>query len=276
MVATDSGTSVRVALLDLGERLQVSLDLLARKLNSLQSSFVFTIVTPITLAKIGNPNILEDDRNAWYEFDQLFDLLCSHDCSSQYSYIIGITHLNVTERADSGDKGCGDYFSLSDMERVAIVSVNPNILRHNSPSKSPYQYLAYLIACELLIMRCKTDLIHTKNNFCLFDDCVDRALFRRCIELGEICEECRSELKKHNVSNQVIKDVLAVLKWCRIDSIKYSITNTILHPITLLSVGTGLGWFGSTFVKANHYLVVLCAFLLLPLLVFAHKRYISR
>lgn len=276
MAAAGSGTSVRVALLDLGERLQVSLDLLARKLNSLQSSFVFTTVTPITLAKIGDPSIIEDDRNAWYEFDRLFDLLRSHDCSSQYSYIIGITHLNVTERTDNGDKGCGDYFSLSDKERVAVLSINLNILRHNSPSKSPYQYLAYLIGCELLIMRSGKDLIHIKNNFCLFDDCVDRALFRRCIELGEICDECSSELKKHNVSNKVIKDVLAVLKWCRIDSVKYSITNAILHPITLLSVGTGLGWFGSTFVKPNHYLVVLCAFLLIPLMVFAHKRFMSR
>ena len=277
MTLTDSGRSVRVAILDLGERLQVSLDVLARKLNSLQSSFVFTTVPPITLSKIGNPNIIENDRNAWYEFSPMFDLLRSHDCFSQYSYVIGITHLNVTERADNGEKGRGDYFSLSDMKKVAIISVNSNVLRHNSPSKSLYQYLAYMITCELLIMQSKKDLIHAQNNFCLFDDCVDRTIFRDCIELGEICEECRSELKKHNVSNKVIKDVLLILKWCRTDTIKYSITSTILHPITLLSVGTGLGWLVKTFVKPNHYyLVVLCAFLLTPLLVFMYKRYLSR
>ncbi len=275
MASLDSGSAVRVALLDLGELLQVNLSRLARKLNSLQSSFTFTTVAPITSAKLGEPSI-QEEWNAWYEFTPMFDLLRHHDCFTQYSYIIGITHLGVTERlADTGKSG-GEYFSLSDIEKVAVISLNANVLKHNSPSKNTYQYLAHIVVCELLIMLCKKDLIHAKNNFCLFDDCVDRALFRQSIELGEICEECRSELKKHNISNKVITDVLAVLQWCKTDPIKYSVVNTIIHPFTLLSIGTGFGWFGSAFVRPNHYVAVLCLLLSIPLCVFIYKRCRSR
>jgi hypothetical protein len=274
MTSLDSGSAIRVALFDLGERLQVNLESLSHKLNSLQSSFTFTTVAPITLAKIGDPTI-QEDWNTWYEFQPMFDLLRSHDSFTQYSYIIGITHLGVTERvADTGKSG-GEYFSLSDIEKVAVISLNANVLKHNSPSKSAYQYLANLIVCELLIMLCKKDLIHAKNNFCLFDDCVDRALFCQSIERGEICEECRYELKKHNISNKVITDVLAVLKWCKTDSIKYSVVNTIFHPFTLLSIGTGLGWLGSALVWPSHYVAVLCLLLSIPVVVFIYKRCVS-
>ena len=271
MTALYPSSTVKVALLDLGERLQVNLDWLARKLNSLQSSFTFTTVAPVTSAKIGDPNI-QEDWNTWYEFEPMFCLLRCHGCFTKYSYIIGITHLAVTERVEDTGKSGGEYFSLSDIEKVAVISLNANVLKHNSPSKSAYQYLAHIMVCELLIMLCKKDLIHAKNNFCLFDDCVDRALFRQSIELGEICEECRSKLKKHNISNKVITDVLAVLKWCKTDLIKYSVRKTLLNPFTLLSIGTGFGWLGSAFVKPNHYLAVLFSLLSIPVFVFIYER----
>ena len=73
------------------------------------------------------------------------DVLRSHDCFAHYGYVIGITHLSMTERDSNSGKNWGDYFSLSDKERVAIISVNQNVLKHNSPSKTIYQYLSYLI-----------------------------------------------------------------------------------------------------------------------------------
>ena len=277
METSPSKQAVQVALLDLGERLEVNkinIEYLARKLNSLQSSFAFTIVPPITLATIGDPSI-EDDRNIWYEFEPMFDVLRRHDCFAHYSYVIGITHLCMTERDTDSGKNWGDYFSLSDKEKVAVISVNQNVLKYNSPSKNVYQYLSTLIVSELLIMLCKKDLIHTKSNYCLFDDCVDRSLFGRCIELGEICEECRSELKRCNIGNKVITDVLTVLEWCKSKSMKYSTVAALSHPLTLLAFGGILGWFGSAFVAPGHYLAALCP-LLVPVLVFVYVRYLSR
>jgi hypothetical protein len=269
--------AIQVALLDFGERLEVNkvnLEYLARKLNSLQSSFVFTIEAPITSARIGDPSI-EDDRGAWYELEPMFDVLRRHDCFVHYSYVIGITHLCMTEKNAHSGKTWGDYFSLSDKEKVAVISVNQNVFRYNSPSKNVYQYLSYLIVLELLIMLCKTDLIHTKSNYCFFDDCVDRSSFTRCIDLGEICEECHAELKRCNIGEEVINNVMAVLKWCKTKSMRYSTVTALSHPLTLLALGGILGWFGSALVAPGHYLAALCP-LLVPVFVFVYVRYLSR
>jgi hypothetical protein len=245
--------AIQVALLDLGEQTSVNLDNLARKLNSLQSSFMFTIVAPITLAKIGDPTI-ETDFVTWYEFEPLFDLLRHHDCFAQYRYVIGVTHLPMTEKAEDREKDRGAYFSLSDQDKVAVVSLNERVTIYNSPLKSIDQYLSYLILCELLIMLCKHDLIHTLNNFCLFDDCVDRPNFSGCIEQGKICERCHSHLKDYGLGQKLLADVFKVLKWCRTNSVSESIKKTALHPLTMLFLGFVFGWF-SPLVDPQYYMV---------------------
>ena len=124
-------------------------------------------------------------------------------------------------------------------------------------------------------MLCKKDLIHTKSNYCLFDDCVDRGVFGRSIDLGDICEECLSKLKICNIDNKKISDVATVLKWCKTKSMRYSTVTALLHPITLLALGGILGWFGSAFATPRHYLAGL-SLLIVPVFLFVYVRYLSR
>ena len=76
-----------------------------------------------------------------------------------------------------------------------------------------------LVMCELFINTCRHDLIHTLNNFCLFDDCADLSAIGEGIKQGYVCQHCIAQLKTHNVSDPLIRDLTSVLHWCRRNTI---------------------------------------------------------
>jgi uncharacterized membrane protein len=224
--------TIKVALLDLGERLQINLPLLALKLNSLQSAFRFETVDPVTLEAMGDPDV----DNQFYSVQALFPLLQSHHDFENFKFVVGITDLKVTDSEDLESKERA-YFSKSNLSKASIISANKALLTFKSPLKTEYQYVSYLLMGELLINLARRYLEHLTPQACLFDDCEDRASLRECIEMGEICVVCRAELKKRNVSNRIIDEVNEVLRWCKKNSFAITLRHTVNDQWFMLIAG---------------------------------------
>lgn len=246
--------SKQVALIDLGSKLSVNLSKLARKLNSKQETFVFSAP-----AKIPNATLQEPDfYNEYYNLDRLFGILRSIDLGQQFEFVVGITHVKISEKQTIRKKERG-YFSLSDGERISVVSTNKTMLRCCSPLKSQYQYLSYLIICELLL-NLSDDLVfsHGRTSYCLFDDCEDRSIFRECIETSEICEFCEPKLwQSRRIDSQTIDDAKRVLSWCRKNDLLLKSKLVAIDPVLALGLGAFLGWAISYLNPGKWYMLAL-------------------
>ncbi len=263
----------RVAIVDIGERLPFDCDLsfLSQKLNSLQNTFTFEIVNAIPAELLGEPDL----GGQWYYFKRLFEIVQKHQAFSQYDYFVGVTHVRLTEDEDSEDDGNRDYFSMSDLNKVSLVSLNHNITVYNSRTKDIYQFLSFSIAGELLCNLSKEYLYHNKVHYCLFDECIDRANVAPAIENSKICSDCFNLLKKKGISDSILHDINNILNWCRRNTGKHSpLYRALIHPITSLTIGAAIGWLSSAFLKPSQYLYVFIGAVTVPISLFLY--YVSR
>lgn len=250
-----------VGLVDLGESLSVNLAYLAKKLNSLQTSFEFDDAGTITSDALGDPEV----QGKWYDIPRLFDLVRKLK-TSRYDYVVGITDCRITHTGESPPSPDRDYFSLSDFENVAIISVSKSLLKYNSPGKTILQFVGFLLTAEVAIMAARTNLTHYGNIHCVFNECEDRDLLPGCIESGEICMTCVAKIKKANIPDTCLDSIRKILRWCRRNSWPHAFARTIQHPVTVVILGVGIGWFTSIFVGKDSYLLML-AIMLLPICV---------
>jgi hypothetical protein len=254
----------RVALVDVGERLPPGfcIDVLLRKLNALQKSFSFEMVRPIPAEVLQNPDL----GGQWYYFRKIFEILSKHPEISKYDYLIGLTHVRLTEDEDSVDEGNRDYFSLSNLDRISLVTLNQNITDHNSPTKTIYQFIAFNILGELLCNLARAYLYHTDVRYCLFDECMDRGNVKLALQKSYICPECSLRLKKDGADEGVLRDANKILDWCRSCIGKHaSWYRAISHPISSLAIGSAIGWAASAFFSASQYIYVIVPVLSIPL-----------
>ncbi len=190
----------------------------------------------------------------------------NHQDFSSYDYFAGITHVRLTEDEDTVDEGNRDYFTLSDMSKISMMTLNHNITTYNSPAKDIHQFLAFNIVGELLCNVTKTYLYHDKLNYCLFDECVDRGNVKPAIENSIICSDCYHLLKKKGVSESVLRDIRQILDWCRRNTGKRShLYRAIVHPLSSLTIGTAIGWTASAFIKSEQYLYVFIGAVVVPI-----------
>lgn len=240
----------KVAIFDLGEKANLNLDYLSKKLNSLQKYFLFYVEDSITNQALGEPDI--DD--VIYSHHKLFSFMKGHN-NIRADFIVAITYNKITHSEESVNKSLKEYFSISDFDRYSVISVNPKVISFNPTSKNYYQYVAFLIVCELLLNLLKKNIAHTKVNFCLFDDCDDREEFGHIINKGIICDSCKAELASV-LSEKSRKDVENILKWCSKNSFTFAFENAIQKPLSTLFLGLALGWFAKTFIRAEYYLLI--------------------
>lgn len=260
---------IKVAIVDLGERLSLSLNYLTNKLNSLQSSFYFSVVQPITAARVGEPDI----QYEWHESERLFQKLYDHAQIANFDYMIGITHFKITFERETEDLPQKSYFSSTDFKKVSVISINKSMLTYISASKNIDQYVAICIMETLLASMAKKDMCHFAEKYCLFDECEDRSNFRYVLDQGQICSECIAKLKESNVSQLIINDVLRVLGWCSRDSLRYSIILAAKNPLTTIIFGTCIGWLCRAFIESSYYPLVISIMVVVPILVFLSIRY---
>jgi hypothetical protein len=251
----------RVGLIDLGERLPLKVMGLAKKLNSLQRTFEFEQAGVLTSATLGDPEV----EAKWYDIPRLFALVRTL-ATSRYDYVVGITNCRITHTEDQLPSPERDYFSRSDYEKVAIISVSKSLLKYHSAGKSISQFAGFLLISEIAIMAAKKNLTHYGNIHCVFNECEDRELLSGCIESGEICDNCVTEIKKANIPDGTLASVRKILRWCGKNSWRHAFTHAMQHPMTGLALGVGIGWFTSLFVGKHYYLLML-GLTLLPICV---------
>ncbi len=224
-----------VALADVGEMLTINLSRLAHRLNSLQRSFQFDVVDPMPSASIGAPDV----RDQWYEIAPVLRRIRSYPRFRDYDFLIGITQFKITNTTDRLAKNDRDYFSMSDMEKASVISVNQAVLIHKSPTKSAYQYIAFLAMCELLTNLTKTYLAHPMIHGCLFDECEDRSALIIGLEAARICPLCIHTIQAAGASQQVVRDVTTVLTWCSENTWRFAISASARSPFLALSIAVG-------------------------------------
>ena len=215
----------RTALVDIGERLPIRLPILTRRLNRLQKSYEFTVAEPITLEKLGPPG-----DNAYYSTKRLHDEVAQHPQRSTVDFLIGITNLKMTDPDEPINSAERAYFSSSNLDGIGVVSTHGDVLSFKPLLKDDYQYVAYLIMCEVLVNQTRTRLYHPEPDACLFHDCEDRSELRDCMDAGQISDKCRSILKEKGVSNFAIADVQNVLNWCKRNTLPITIRHFLNNP----------------------------------------------
>ena len=262
----------KVALVDLGERLQLDLHTLAQCLNKKQSIFNFAYSEDIPTEAIGNPTV--DDQ--WYDAKHLLTILQSRIQTGTFDFIIGITRHKITVQGDSVNRIDRDYFSLSNMSNSSIISVNNSVTKYNSASKTLCQYVCFLIMCELLINLARFNLTHTSTDYCLFDECEDRSTIAQGIDNAYICPTCIAKLKSHTVSQHIIDAAQDVLKCCRRRSSNYAIIQTIKNSFAMLAIGTCLGWIIRSFLVAEHWRYVVTAMISVPFIIYLWYKYLKK
>ena len=202
-----------VALTNAGERLPLDVDLkvLSKKLNSLQKTFSFEVVASIPAEVFGKPDL----GGQWYFFKRLFGIIKNHRVFPRYDYFVGITHVRLTEDEDSADDGNRDWFSFSDLNKVSLITLNPNITAYNPSTKDMHQFLGFSIVAELLCNVAKKYFYHDEVRYCLFDECIDRGNVAPALEASNICYDCHRDLKTSGVSDTILDDMRRRLDWCR-------------------------------------------------------------
>lgn len=250
-----------VGLVDLGERLPLSLKALAKKLNSLQASFEFDDAEVITSDALGDPDV----EGKWYDIPRLF-VLVERLASSRYDYVVGVTNCRITHTEEQPPSPDRDYFSRSDFEKVAIISVNKSLLEYHSAGKTIMQFAGFLLIAEVAIMSAKKNLTHYSNPHCVFNECEDKDMLSDCIESGEICATCVNEIKKANIPDSTLANFRKILRWCRTNSWRLAFARMIQHPVTGLALGVGIGWFTSVFAGKDYFPLML-GLTLLPICV---------
>ncbi len=259
----------KVALIDIGEYLPLSLKNFSKELDSMQVSFYFEEAGSITSDVLGNPDVDDD----WYDVSTMFNLMKKKISSDDYHFIVGITQSKITDKTELAGKTEKDYFSQSDLQQHSIISVNKQVLKYNSPNKGNNKYVAHLLMNELLRNLAKKSLNHLGQKPCLFNECEDRSILSECIEQSRICHNCLAELKKNNVSDSILKDVSKILAWCRLNSWEFAFKNILQHPFSVLGLGIGLGWFTSVFITKEYYPIILAITILPVFIVFLLSRF---
>jgi len=257
-----------VALVDLGENLSIDLTKLGNKLNSLQNTWRFQVVS--ARPQLGDPDV----DAIWFYIDRLFSELEKHKPAGEFDLVFGLTHVRLENRNNDLGFLDKDYFSLNDQARFAIAT--EAMYQWNSPDKDRYQYFGFLILLEVLQITAGTNLCHQKKELCLFDDCADREEFRPAIERYRLCTDCLRELRNAQVPNDIVKDAQRVLDWCRRTTWARSMQMTLANPLVALVIGTAVGWASSIYVPKEWYKLMFAFVLLVVGMVFISNRYYSK
>jgi hypothetical protein len=256
-----------VALVNLGDNLSINLEKFANRMNSLQTTWQFRVVA-------AQPNIGQPDyEDIFYQIEHLLRELANHQPANFEHVVIGLTHVRLATQDPASGHIEKDYFSLSDENRLAVVTEYMKMW--NSPNKDLYQYYGYVTVCELLTLMAKKSLVHQSKDRCLFDDCADRSEFTPGIQSGKICPQCRKSLQQAKVPDSAIDDAVRVLKWCRRNTTAKASQMTASNPYVTLVAGAALGWAASAFIGGERYRIVGFVTLLIILIVFIRNRLAS-
>jgi len=172
---------------------------LCAKLNKVQEFGSFEFIAQ----KNHLPLPIHKDDLHGFTNQQLFDVLKKQE---NFPYKIGITHLPLE----------GDCFNVQDINNgIAIITLN-DIEKYNPNEKNKIQYLSYLTICAALCLVCEVDFEDQhKENYCLFDFCIEKSTLTKCLEKSYICDECLDKIATILQKGNYKTDIELILKYVR-------------------------------------------------------------
>ena len=258
------GQAARVGMVDLGEDLPIRIPVLCRKLNSLQKSLGFHHAGIITTERLGAPDV----GGRYYSARRVFSVLAKCGFPGRSEFAAGLTRHMLMDEPRDGTHQRIECFSMSDFKTLSVIGLGRGMTRHRSPTKTIYQYAAYLTMCELLQNMVGASLSHEMPRFCLFDECEDRPSLGDCMDRHRICSRCVPRLERGNVPKAVLDDVQRVLNWCGGVTILSAARQALQCQGTSIAMGVGLGWLaGKMLPDPSLYPVVVAVVAGVPLLV---------
>lgn len=234
-----------VRLVEVGEGLPVRIDKLARRLNRLQTEWLFQVGGSVTSEALGNPDVGDHSYNAQNLHSQL------RQFAQPGELVVGITHVRVAAKPSGARRFESDYFSIGDFSQVSVITLHRSVAEYRGPTVTLEQYLGHLLVGEILMLSAGVNLSHTASKHCVFDECQDRTTLRDCIDRAWICEDCVAKLKQRNVGTRVIEAAGGVLRWSKRNHLSFVLRFTLSHPITSLCVGTAFGWYISAVIQPD-------------------------
>jgi hypothetical protein len=181
---------------------------------------------------------------AAYDYKTFFSILQEYRDAAGCDFVLAVTNQPIAgeeveekvppskeARSDAGNddasavkkrtvKLYNNYFSRSDFEgkyggKLGVVTTWEERAQHRGPTATLQQYLAYLLMCEVLILRAEQNLSHDKSHRCLFDECQNNRTLAACIDAAIICPACEEVLKSKDFKPEEMKAVLCVLRFCK-------------------------------------------------------------
>lgn len=212
------GRPWRIALVDLGGHLhmkQLSLDRIAKRLNSLQNLFHFEPFGP-AVTHLG-----EKDRLHCYSDKVLWGFVKSHLTGTEYELGIGITH----ERLDQHR-----FNRHNETEGIGLVTI-ADATEYTPIGKTLEQFTVFLILCEAFCVVGRKDFEHPVVHYCLFDLCQEKSDQVTCLANPHICDDCLIRLKNSGFLVKDFHEANKVLRYVGRTSSAHVIRQALSNPI---------------------------------------------
>lgn len=212
----------RIAIIDLGGLSGINYRKLARKVNSLQTTFRYVVVSP-AVTDLG----IKDELHV-YTYNRLFSLIKSHLEGTECKFGVGIIHERL-------EKDAFNHHSVD--ERVGVITVR-DYEEYIPFGRSKEQYVTYLLICETLCLIGGVDFEHQENRNCLFDWCIEKPHFRQCMEFAIIDKFCTARLTREGCFTQnEITDAHKILDYTARANINEIAKEALSNPFTNLFIG---------------------------------------
>lgn len=265
---------IKIGVIDIGNRNGIIISKFIKEINLLQKVFLLEKLESIQSDEIGQPPM--NLKEAYFDIRDLFVVIKKHIAKHSYNHPIYsiITHHNFTDSRTVKHEPPGEewgYFSVSDKKSLCIISNSDAMLKYNSSQKSSLQYLAFLFACELLIILGKKNISHGRPEKCLFDECVIREHFAASIESSIICEDCKKWLSSNKIPNDKLAAIYSILRYCKKKKIGKSFQDAMIHPGSAFIGGLSLGWLVDR-INSNYWSYIILSYIFTIFTIFLKDR----
>jgi len=245
-----------VGLVELGDRLRLNLDRLACDLNKLQCQYRFQVAGSVPRMP------LDMLRNRAYNFRTLHSGLRDFGQTPPYDYVVGVTDQRVAGEEDG--QTYENYYSRSDFEgtwgwKVGVITVHKKVAQHRGPRKTMYQYLGFLLMCEVLILRAKKDLSRPMGDYSLFDETEELEMLSDCIDAAFISDQSKKELLEAGVRQCDIEAAESVLPWCKRNHWGPCLKYALSHPLLTAGLSAAIGWGAGAYLTQDYLPYVVAA-----------------
>lgn len=252
IASVDGGRPIPISLMKIGKvdvqkiggTEEVNLATIAKTLNDLQGVFRYkALKDPIYLGDY-------DDKRGYLD-ETIYKGMRTRLSTEPSNY--GIAILQSELNASSFNR----HDRNNHTEKISVGVITTKGYKAYLPvGKNLTQYLAYLILCESFCVTSRQHIEHVGVYYCLFDECIDKDQFTRCLESPKIHSNedgdvngCFERLISYGFSEQDLRGVDPVLEFVRKKKFLVFILNLSDLRIFNYYVGLAISLFTGLFAR---------------------------